>query len=289
MRRRSPPRSKPRTSEASCIAILKPANIKLKPDGTVKVLDFGIAKALDLRATSGPRRQPLTTPAMTEVGLVLGTAAYMSPEQARGNPVDKRADIWAFGCVLYEMLTGKPAFLGDDVTTTLARVLERDPDLKLLPAALAPPVRRTLELCLQKDVKKRLTRHPRRAARARRRARGAGRARAPALAARAARRGRARGRRAHCGGLRRRRRGACAGAGFRGGPAAVMRFVDYAAGHGAAREHRRPRPRDLARRQAARVSRAEPADGGVTLHVRELDGLEARPIPGTEMRRLSGP
>jgi eukaryotic-like serine/threonine-protein kinase len=136
---------------------LKPANIKLKPDGTVKVLDFGIAKALDLRATSGPRPPALTTPAMTEAGLVLGTAAYMSPEQARGKPVDKRADIWAFGCVLYEMLTGKPAFLGDDMTTTLARVLEREPDLKPLPAGLAPAVRRTLELCLQKDVKKRLS------------------------------------------------------------------------------------------------------------------------------------
>jgi len=131
---------------------LKPANIKLKPDGTVKVLDFGIAKALDLRATSGPRPPALTTPAMTEAGLVLGTAAYMSPEQARGKPVDKRADIWAFGCVLYEMLTGKPAFLGDDMTTTLARVLEREPDLKPLPARLAPALRRTLELCLQKDV-----------------------------------------------------------------------------------------------------------------------------------------
>ena len=88
---------------------LKPANIKLKGEGTVKVLDFGLAKALDLRATSGPPPQDLTAPAMTEAGVVLGTAAYMSPEQARGKPVDKRADIWAFGCVLYEMLTGKAA------------------------------------------------------------------------------------------------------------------------------------------------------------------------------------
>ena len=134
---------------------LKPANIKLKQDGTVKVLDFGIAKSLDLRATSGPQPPALTTPAMTEAGLVLGTAAYMSPEQARGKPVDKRADIWAFGCVLYEMLTGKAAFAGDDVTATLARVLEREPDLEALPAGLAPAVRGTLELCLQKDVKKR--------------------------------------------------------------------------------------------------------------------------------------
>ena len=133
---------------------LKPANIKLKTDGTVKVLDFGIAKALDTQASGS---QALTTPAMTEAGLVLGTAAYMAPEQARGRAVDKRADIWAFGCVLYEMLTGKPAFLGEDVTTTLARVLERDPDLEPLPAGLAPAVRRTLELCLQKNVQKRLS------------------------------------------------------------------------------------------------------------------------------------
>jgi Tol biopolymer transport system component/tRNA A-37 threonylcarbamoyl transferase component Bud32 len=135
---------------------LKPANIKVKSDGTVKVLDFGIAKALDARAISGSQPPVLTTPAMTEAGVVLGTAAYMSPEQARGKPVDKRADVWAFGCVLYEMLTGRPAFAGDDVTTTLARVLEREPDLGALPRGLAPGVRQALELCLQKDPKKRL-------------------------------------------------------------------------------------------------------------------------------------
>jgi len=135
---------------------LKPANIKLNSEGTVKVLDFGLAKALDLRATSGPPLQALTTPAMTEAGVVLGTAAYMSPEQARGKAVDKRADIWAFGCVLYEMLSGRAAFLGEDPTSTLARVLERDPDMRPLPAGLSPGVRRTLELCLQKDVKERL-------------------------------------------------------------------------------------------------------------------------------------
>jgi Tol biopolymer transport system component len=135
---------------------LKPQNIKLKPDGMVKVLDFGIAKALDARAMSGPQSPSLTTPSMTEAGVVLGTAGYMSPEQARGKPVDKRADVWAFGCVLYEMLTGKAAFAGDDRTTTLARVLERDPDMRKLPSGLSPSVRSTLELCLQKDVKKRL-------------------------------------------------------------------------------------------------------------------------------------
>jgi serine/threonine-protein kinase len=135
---------------------LKPANVKLKPDGTVRVLDFGIAKPLEQRALSGPQAPPLTTPAMTEAGMVLGTAAYMSPEQARGKAVDRRADIWAFGCVLYEMLTGKAAFAGDDVTSTLARVLEREPDLAALPRDVAPGVRHTLELCLQKDPKKRL-------------------------------------------------------------------------------------------------------------------------------------
>jgi serine/threonine-protein kinase len=135
---------------------LKPDNVRLTTDGTVKVLDFGIAKALDPQGATGPRAPALTTPAMTEVGLVLGTAAYMSPEQARGKPLDKRADIWAFGCVLYEMLAGRPVFLADDVTTTLARVLERDPDLTALPAGTPAAVRRTLELCLKKDPKERL-------------------------------------------------------------------------------------------------------------------------------------
>ena len=134
---------------------LKPANIKVRPDGTVKVLDFGIAKALDARAT-GERPAALTTPAMTEAGIVLGTAAYMSPEQARGKPVDQRADIWAFGCLLYEMLTGQAAFLGEDVTTTLARVLQGTADLKALPASLPASVRRTLELCFEKDARKRI-------------------------------------------------------------------------------------------------------------------------------------
>jgi serine/threonine-protein kinase len=135
---------------------LKPANIKLRSDGTVKVLDFGIAKALDTRWTTGPGPAALTTPAMTEAGFVLGTAAYMSPEQARGKPVDRRADIWAFGCVLYEMLTGRPAFLGEDVTTTLARVLQASADWSALPSNVSAAVRRTLELCLEKDVRKRI-------------------------------------------------------------------------------------------------------------------------------------
>ena len=135
---------------------LKPANIKLKADGTVKVLDFGIAKALDARAISGPQRTPITTPAMTEAGVVLGTAAYMSPEQARGKPVDQRTDIWAFGCVLYEMLTGRAAFLDEDVTSTLARVLQASVDLSALPSETSASVRRTLELCFEKDARKRI-------------------------------------------------------------------------------------------------------------------------------------
>jgi Tol biopolymer transport system component/predicted Ser/Thr protein kinase len=135
---------------------LKPANVKVRDDGTVKVLDFGIAKALETRSLSGPQGPALTTPAMTQAGVVLGTAAYMAPEQARGKTVDARADIWAFGCVLYEMLTGQPAFGAEDTTTTHARVLERDADMSVLPVELSPAVRGTLELCLQKDPKKRI-------------------------------------------------------------------------------------------------------------------------------------
>ena len=135
---------------------LKPANVKLTPDGTVKLLDFGIAKALDARVTGGPQAPALTTPAMTEAGIVLGTAAYMSPEQARAKPVDQRADIWAFGCVLYEMLTGQLAFGGEDVTIVLARVLERPADLSALPKSTPPAVRRTLEHCFEKDPRQRI-------------------------------------------------------------------------------------------------------------------------------------
>src|SRR5262245_12553918 len=100
---------------------LKPANIKVRPDGTVKVLDFGLAKALEPSAASPDVSQSptITTPAMTHAGMILGTAAYMSPEQARGRPIDRRADIWAFGCVVCEMLTGRRAFTGDDVTDTI--------------------------------------------------------------------------------------------------------------------------------------------------------------------------
>ena len=143
---------------------LKPANIKVRPDGMVKVLDFGLAKALDTNPTSATADDPpsvsqsptITTPAMTQAGMILGTAAYMSPEQARGQPVDKRADIWAFGCVLYEMLTGQRAFDGQGVSETLARVIEREPDWARLPAALSPALRTYLGRCLQKDPRQRV-------------------------------------------------------------------------------------------------------------------------------------
>ena len=115
---------------------LKPANIKVRGDGTVKVLDFGLAKALDSAAAAAGNLSmspTLTTPAMTQAGMILGTAAYMSPEQARGRTVDKRSDIWAFGAVLYEMLSGERAFPGEDVSDTLASILRDTPALDRLP------------------------------------------------------------------------------------------------------------------------------------------------------------
>ena len=124
---------------------LKPANIKLRADGTVKVLDFGIAKALDTLQASGPSTAAVTTPAMTDLGMVLGTPAYMSPEQARGKPVDGRADIWAFGCVLFELLTAQMAFVG-----------EQEPDWSRLPASTPPRIRALLLRCLDKDARRRL-------------------------------------------------------------------------------------------------------------------------------------
>ena len=139
---------------------LKPSNVKIRPDGTVKVLDFGLAKAMDASpaASSGFSMSPtITTPAMTQLGLILGTAAYMSPEQARGKSVDRRADIWAFGCVLFEMLSGRRAFDAEDVSLTLARVLERDVDFTAMPANVPARVRQVIALCLRKDVRQRIS------------------------------------------------------------------------------------------------------------------------------------
>ena len=138
---------------------LKPANIKVRPDGTVKVLDFGLAKAMEPTGVASPsvsQSPTITTPAMTHAGMILGTAAYMSPEQARGKTVDKRADIWAFGCVLYEMLTGQRAFEGQGVSETMARVIEREPDWASLPATLSPVLRTYLKRCVQKDPRQRV-------------------------------------------------------------------------------------------------------------------------------------
>src|SRR5262245_54618714 len=114
---------------------LKPANVKVRDDGTVKVLDFGLAKAFGPISGSGDSaNSPTQTFAATQAGIILGTAAYMSPEQVRGRAVDKRADIWAFGAVLYEMLTGRRAFQGEDISLTLAEVMKSEPDWALLPA-----------------------------------------------------------------------------------------------------------------------------------------------------------
>ena len=136
---------------------LKPANVKVTSDDAVKVLDFGLAKALEGDASSiDIMNSPTITRMATQAGVLLGTAAYMSPEQAKGRPVDRRADIWAFGCVLYEMLTGKMVFSGETVTDTLAAVIRAEPNWSQLPAAAPLRVRVLLQRCLQKDPKQRL-------------------------------------------------------------------------------------------------------------------------------------
>ena len=135
---------------------LKPANIKVQEDGTVKVLDFGLAKAIEGEAEGDSSESPTMTGAATRAGIILGTAAYMSPEQAKGKRVDKRADVWAFGAVLYEMLTGQRPFAGEDVSETLAYVLTKEPDWSALPADLSTTLRSFLRRALQKDPKRRV-------------------------------------------------------------------------------------------------------------------------------------
>jgi serine/threonine protein kinase/Tol biopolymer transport system component len=136
---------------------LKPANVKVRPDGTVKILDFGLAKALEQTpAASSFSDSPTISAAASREGMILGTAAYMSPEQARGKTLDRRCDIWSFGAALFEMLSGKQAFAGEDVSHTLAAVIMKEPDWEALPATTPPSIQRLVRRCLNKDPKQRL-------------------------------------------------------------------------------------------------------------------------------------
>ena len=135
---------------------LKPANIKVTPEGRVKVLDFGLAKALGTMAGGSPGSSPTATVGATVAGAIIGTAAYMSPEQARGLDTDKRTDVWSFGVVLYELLSGRSAFAEETVPETLAAVLKNEPDWSALPPDTPTPVRRLLRRCLTRDRRHRL-------------------------------------------------------------------------------------------------------------------------------------
>ncbi len=135
---------------------LKPANVKITPDGVVKVLDFGLAKSVDQDAAASSNASTFLSPARTEAGLILGTARYMAPEQALGRPIDRRADIWAFGVVMFEMLTGRTLFRGETATEVIAAVIKDDLGLEQLPADVPPAIRRLIARCLERDPRQRL-------------------------------------------------------------------------------------------------------------------------------------